>query len=651
MVNIYESLESFSDFAEFSNSRHYMRLPQDWSILVADIVGSTEAIQAGRYRELNTIGGACIAAVKNALNGSDFPSVFGGDGASIAVPEESRLDALFALLGVRRMVQDQFNLELNVGYMTIRDVEEQGVFVEVCRYELAAGKCIALFTGGGLAYARSRLRIQESLVVPNDWLRATVNLQGLNCRWNAIPNSKGCIMSLLVCSNPNASGHVYSEVMDEIDVILRNDRASANPVNIEIARFKSMRQLLKEERRFHSSLCSPAFMMRVVEITMGVVAFRLGMFKGLMSGAHSFRRAIRSHADHVKFDDMLRMVIDCSKDQANAIECMLQDKHCHGHQLCYGAFYSTHTLMTCFVQDMTDGNHIHFIDGDNGGYVMAAQQLRKQISELQEWGNDTPEDTERLPAIIRLDDDDDYSDDLEEPSLKNGQAPTSLMINEEPVEVYGMFSPLTISSNIDYSSRATAVWEVEHERRQYQSGEIATVENKQEEDLEAPSQFHDESTPRPHSMETPQFHDVPESPFAPSTSLSNKPPQFHDASESMLEPSSGRSMKSSLLQDVSESTSELAPSSARSMKSKKKHSSKKKKKKKSKSKKRKSDGKDDLKDDRPVGWERDESGFTQPPGDSWPAGMRDYSSSITTSVLPIDVETPASQQSRMNVPI
>jgi hypothetical protein len=37
--------------------------------------------------------------------------------------------------------------------------------------------------------------------------------------------------------------------------------------------------------------------------------------------------------------------------------------------------------MTCYVHDVNDGNHIHFVDGGDGGYAMAARELKAQLRE------------------------------------------------------------------------------------------------------------------------------------------------------------------------------------------------------------------------------------------------------------------------------
>ena len=87
---------------------------------------------------------------------------------------------------------------------------------------------------------------------------------------------------------------------------------------------------------------------------------------------------MRTHADFRKFDDVLRMVLDCSEEQVKEINHYLEDQYNAGH-LFYGLFCSSTALMTCYVQDIEPGQHIHFIDGGDGGYAMAAKQLKAQL--------------------------------------------------------------------------------------------------------------------------------------------------------------------------------------------------------------------------------------------------------------------------------
>ncbi len=82
----YASIPVFDSFGGLMEPALYKPLPDDWTIGIADIVQSTKAIRENRYRSVNMAGAAVIAALKNSLDGSDIPYVFGGDGASFAVP-------------------------------------------------------------------------------------------------------------------------------------------------------------------------------------------------------------------------------------------------------------------------------------------------------------------------------------------------------------------------------------------------------------------------------------------------------------------------------------------------------------------------------------------------------------------------------------
>src|SRR5262249_61938049 len=81
----YGSIPVFRGFSRLMDPRLYSPLPDDWTIGVADIVDSTKAIAAQRYKAVNMAGAAVIASVTNALEGREFPFVFGGDGARFAV--------------------------------------------------------------------------------------------------------------------------------------------------------------------------------------------------------------------------------------------------------------------------------------------------------------------------------------------------------------------------------------------------------------------------------------------------------------------------------------------------------------------------------------------------------------------------------------
>ncbi|HEX9070683.1 MAG TPA: DUF3095 family protein, partial [Pseudolabrys sp.] len=84
--DFYKHLPVFRDFTQVADEAYFKPLPDDWIVGVADVQQSTKAIRENRYKAVNMAGAAVIASVANALKGRDFPFVFGGDGASFAVP-------------------------------------------------------------------------------------------------------------------------------------------------------------------------------------------------------------------------------------------------------------------------------------------------------------------------------------------------------------------------------------------------------------------------------------------------------------------------------------------------------------------------------------------------------------------------------------
>src|SRR4051812_28397749 len=64
--SFYGGIPVFRGFTSLMDPALYAPLPDDWSIGVADIVDSTKAIAAQRYKAVNMAGAAVIAAVTNA---------------------------------------------------------------------------------------------------------------------------------------------------------------------------------------------------------------------------------------------------------------------------------------------------------------------------------------------------------------------------------------------------------------------------------------------------------------------------------------------------------------------------------------------------------------------------------------------------------
>ena len=71
----YANLIPFDQFSGICVTQNYVELPSDWVILISDVVASTQAIQNGYYRQVNSVGVASIVAVINALKPISIPFV------------------------------------------------------------------------------------------------------------------------------------------------------------------------------------------------------------------------------------------------------------------------------------------------------------------------------------------------------------------------------------------------------------------------------------------------------------------------------------------------------------------------------------------------------------------------------------------------
>ena len=73
-ATFYAALEPFTEFAEVADPARYVAAPDDWIVVLGDIKGSTEAARAGRYKEVNLVGAACITATLNVTGDLDLPT-------------------------------------------------------------------------------------------------------------------------------------------------------------------------------------------------------------------------------------------------------------------------------------------------------------------------------------------------------------------------------------------------------------------------------------------------------------------------------------------------------------------------------------------------------------------------------------------------
>ena len=95
---------------------------------------------------------------------------------------------------------------------------------------------------------------------------------------------------------------------------------------------------------------------------------------GGFDSAH-YQRTVGGNADFRKFDDGLKMTIDCDAGTIDQLTEVLTKAQSRGI-IHYGLYSQSEAMMTCIVPSIMDDTHIHFIDGAAGGYAQAALGIK-----------------------------------------------------------------------------------------------------------------------------------------------------------------------------------------------------------------------------------------------------------------------------------
>jgi hypothetical protein len=374
-AGFYARLPVFDRFSQLTDPSLYVPLPEDWVLGLADIVRSSSAIEAGRYKEVNTAAASVIAAIANKLSNSDFPFVFGGDGASFALPATQSDPARESLSAVAAWVRDVFGFELRIALVPLSEIRAQGYDVRIARFAASPDVTYAMFSGGGMAYAERRMK-EGAFAIPPAKPGTMPNLTGLSCRFDEIQPERGVILSLIVVAASKADGAAFNALVGEV-LTLAEDRSNARrpvpeggpPLRGPFKNFMIEAKALKTGR---SGL--PAAARLAAQRLMAFLIFRIGLPIGGFDPA-KYRRQLVENTDFRKFDDGLRMTIDCTPALADRLEALLAEAEQEGI-VRYGLHRQQAALITCFVPSPTRSDHIHFVDGAMGGYATAARALK-----------------------------------------------------------------------------------------------------------------------------------------------------------------------------------------------------------------------------------------------------------------------------------
>jgi len=328
-----EPHRAYDEFSLLLDPDVYEPLPEDWLIGITDVVSSTAAIGAGRYEDVNYAGASIIAALGNAWGSFDFPFVFRGDGAAFALPPHGLMAATSALRQVADFARSDLDLDLRVGLLTVREIRAGGRDVKIARYAASENATYAMFAGGGLKWAEQQIKNGRYLVKPGRYATRP-DLTGLSCDWAPFPSRQGEILSLLVEPREHTSPKVFAALAKRVLQVFDAAPRRSHPLSRNNAIPRDSAKQVSEE----------------------------GWSE------------VASHSDFRKFDDGLRLTLDCTPEEIDSVEAILVAARARG-EIDFGLHRQSHALMTCLVPSGRPDSHLHFLDGMGGGYTKAAEMM------------------------------------------------------------------------------------------------------------------------------------------------------------------------------------------------------------------------------------------------------------------------------------
>jgi hypothetical protein len=349
----------------------FEKIPDDWSVIITDIKGSTKAFADGKYEEVNIAAASSVVIGINVAREykTEIPFIYGGDGATLLVPPQIKDAVLEELATLRKNVRKRFKLNLRVGSMSVEEIHDKGYKLKIAKYTVTRNYHQAIFIDSGLYFAEMTIKDNFSYQTHKEGDKKTLNLKGLQCRWNVIrpPKNKEEILCLIVdAGQEKRHEKIYAEVLEKIDSIY-GPFEERHPVKKEhIVHAVDVPTLHRESL---AKFGKPHF---------GHIVKRLleGWKERIFRKSH-YSHLLALATDTLKVDGTLKTILAGNASQRKKLIEYLETKESLG-VFNFGYYTTSSTTMTCFVEPK-ESRYVNFLDGTGGGYIQAAKIIKKKV--------------------------------------------------------------------------------------------------------------------------------------------------------------------------------------------------------------------------------------------------------------------------------
>lgn len=352
-------------------------VPADWQVIITDIKNSTAAVKSGQHENVNLIATGSIVALLNIAFKANVlvPFFFGGDGATFIVPPGMVSEVMKSLLKYRENTLNGFNLDLRAGIMAVDEIYKAGHQLQISRYNSNETFSIPIVLGDGLAHAEQLIKGENYLLSTQEIAGNEIDLSGMQCRWDKIEppeNSEEVVTLIVLAQQCEEQARVFSQVIQHLDQIY-GEPEKRQPISVPKLIFKtSFNSLGKEVKHRFGKV-------RLLEFIKSWVINMYGYIYLRTASGKKYLKQLVAMSDTLVIDGRINTVITGTAKQRLALQTEL-DKLEENNSILYGLYVSGESIMSCYVRDLED-DHIHFVDGAEGGYTNAAGALKLKIRE------------------------------------------------------------------------------------------------------------------------------------------------------------------------------------------------------------------------------------------------------------------------------
>jgi len=355
----------------------FEKVVASWCVIITDIKRSTAAVNSGLHENVNLIATGSIVAVLNIAFKANIsvPFFFGGDGASFIVPPSIVDDVMKSLLKYKDNTLRNFNLDLRTGIVPVEEIYKQGYTLNICRFSSAETFSIPIVLGDGLAYAEQIIKGENYLLTGHDTASNEIDLSGMQCRWDKIEppeNSDEVVTLIVIALEITQQAAVFGKVIHHLDQIYGTPE-KRQPISVSKLIFKTSFNSLGKEMKHRIGKIKLFELIKSWLINIyGYIYFRTERGK-------KYLKQLVEMSDTLVIDGRINTVITGTAQQRLVLQKALNQLE-ENNEILYGLYVSGESIMSCYVRDLED-DHIHFVDGADGGYTQAAGILKRKISD------------------------------------------------------------------------------------------------------------------------------------------------------------------------------------------------------------------------------------------------------------------------------